>query len=128
MNKHFSCFIGIFISFGPIIDEVQEHKYMNNRDCSKARQVLLIVWLFSAFTLTISYKEVLIANLVSVGYEDIIDNFDDVHAFDKPVGVIENSLMPKLLFNDPRKSVKQLLKNLVYYNFTGVVPTWVKEG
>ena len=101
---------------------------MHNRACSKARQVLLIVWLFSAFTLTISYKEVLVANLVSVGYEDIIDNFDDVLDSGKPVGVIENSLITNLLFNDPRKSVKQLLRNLVYYNFTGVVPTWVKEG
>ena len=130
MNDEFSHFVltGIFISIGPIIDEVQEYKYMNTRECSKARQLLLIIWLFGAFTLTISYKEVLIANLVNVGYEDPIDNFDDLLLSGKPVCVPENTLIPNLLYNDPRKSVWKLLDNLVYYNFTGVMPTWLREG
>ena len=120
--------LGIFISIGPIIDEVQEYRYINNRLCSKARQVLLIIWLFSAYTLTIHYKEVLIANLVNVGYEDTIDNFDDVLRSGMPLVVPENTAIPKLLNNDPRKSVQQLLDNLLYYNYTGLLPTWVKEG
>ena len=78
------------------------------------------MWLFSAYIITISYKEVLISNLVNVGYEETIDNFDDVLQSGKPVCVPENTLIPNLLFNDPRESVSQLLDNLVYYNFTGV--------
>ena len=77
------------------------------------------MWLFSAYIITISYKEVLISNLVNVGYEETIDNFDDVLQSGKPVFVPENTLIPNLLFNDPRQSVSQLLDNLVYYNFTG---------
>ena len=84
--------------------------------------------LFSAYTLTIHYKEVLISNLVNVGYEDIIDNFDDVLRSGMPLAVPENTAIPKLLNNDPRKSVQQLLDNLLYYNYTGLLPTWVKEG
>ena len=107
---------------------MQEYRYINNRLCSKARQVLLIIWLFSAYTLTIHYKEVLIANLVNVGYEDTIDNFDDVLRSGMPLVVPENTAIPKLLNNDPRKSVQQLLDNLLYFNYTGLMPTWVKEG
>ena len=100
---------------------------MNCRACSKARQVLLIMWLFSAYIITISYKEVLIANLVNVGYEETIDNFDDVLKSGKPLCVPENTLIPNLLFNDPRESVRPLLDNLVYYNYTGVVQKGLRE-
>ena len=122
------CLIGIFVSIGPIIDEVQEYKYMNNIHTSKARTVLLIFWLFMAFILTLSYKEVLVANLVNVGYEDSIDNFGDVLHSGQPICVPENTLIPHLLFNDPRDNVKQLLDKLLYYNFTGAVPEWIRKG
>ena len=114
-------FIGIFISIGPIIDEVQEYNYMNNRNCSKARQLLLIIWLFVGFTLTLSYKEVLIANLVKVGYEDTIENFDHLLESGKPLIVPQNTYVPFLLFNDPRAAIKNwlLLENIVYINHTG---------
>ena len=101
---------------------------MNNINTSSARQVLLIFWLFMAFTLTICYKEVLLANLVNVGYEDSNDNFDDVLRSGKPICVAENTNIPHLLFNDPRDNVKHLLNNLVYFNFTGVVPAWIRNG
>ena len=120
--------IGIFISIGPIIDEVQDYKYVNNRKCAKARQLLLITWLFVAFNLTISYKEVLIANLVNIGYEDTIDNLNDVVRSGMPICVPENGLLTQLVLNDPRDSTKQLLDSLVYYNYSTPLPTWIKDG
>ena len=101
---------------------------MNNRKCAKASQLLLIIWLACAFTLTLSYKEVLIANLVNVDYENTIDNFDDVIDSEKQLFVPENTLVPFLLLNDPRKSAKALLDKIVYYNFTIPFPPSVKEG
>ena len=121
--------IGIFISIGPIIDEVQEYKYMNNRNCAKSRQLLLIIWLFVGFNLTLCYKEVLLANLVNQGYERPIDNVQDLAHSGRPIFVAENTLQPYLMSNDPRESVKQLLNNIVYYNWTTESPqNWVKEG
>ena len=101
---------------------------MNNVHTSKARTVLLIFWLFMAFTITISYKEVLVANLVNVEYEDSIDNYGDLVHSGKPICIIENSLMPLLLFKDPRDDVKPLLDKLLYYNFTGLFPEWIRKG
>ena len=101
---------------------------MNNINTSSARQLLLIFWLFMAFTLTICYKEVLLANLVNVGYEDSNDNFDDLLRSGKPICIAENTNIPLLFFNDPRDNVKQLLNNIVYFNFTGVIPTRIRNG
>lgn len=116
------------MSFGPIIEEVQTHTYMNNKMCAKARQLLLIVWLLSAFTLTISYKEVLIANLVNVEYEQSVDNFDDLVESGMEMCVPENTLIPHLLFNDPRESTKAMLDKIVSINFTLSLPTWIQNG
>ena len=101
---------------------------MNNTHTSKARAVLLIFWLFMAYTLTLSYKEVLVANLINVGYEDTIDNFGDVIHSGKSICLPENTLVPHLLFNDPRANVKQLLDKVLYYNYTGVHQEWVRKG
>ena len=122
--------IGIFISIGPIIDEVQEYKYVNNRNCAKARQLLLITWLFVAFNITLSYKEVLIANLINVEYEDTIDNLDDLVRSGMPICLPENGLLTQLVLNDPRDSAKQLLDKIVYYKFTIPFgfPAWIKNG
>ena len=122
-------FLGIFICIGPIIDEVQVYEYMNNRECAKARQLLLITWLFVGFTLTLSYKEVLIANLVNVGYEDPIDNFEDLVSSGRKMVTCENCYIPYLLYNDHRESVKQLLKDdkIVWVNFTGQYPLPLKK-
>ena len=122
--------IGIFISIGPMIDEVQEYKYMNSRKCAKARQLLLIVWLFVAFNLTIAYKEVLVANLVAVGYEDSIDNIDDLVRSGMPILLPANGNIGQAVLNDPRESAKQLVNTdkLVYFNLSFPLPTWVVDG
>ena len=90
----------------------------------------MITWLFVAFNLTISYKEVLVANLVKVGYEKRIEDFQDLTLSGKKLFVPENTFIPSMLFNDQRESVKQFLKSdekIVYYNYTGVTHVRVKN-
>ena len=110
------------------MDEVIEPEYMHNRNCSKARQLLLIIWLFAAFSLTLSYKEVLIANLVNVGYEETIDDLDDLVRSNIPLALPINTLLPKLVSYDPRESARKLSKNIVHYKFTIPLPKWVQDG
>ena len=122
--------IGIFICIGPIIDEVQEYGYVNNRGCAKARQLLLIIWLFVGFNLTLCYKEVLVANLINVEYEDPIDDFSDLVLSGRKIIVPQNSYVPSLLVSDQRMSVKELLgkpENMVYFNYTGTMPLRYRE-
>ena len=63
--------LGVFLGIGPIIDEVQVFEHMNSKKCAKARQLLMIIWLFVAFTITVSYKEVLVAKLIDIGYSQM---------------------------------------------------------
>ena len=110
------------------MDEVQEYNYMNNRNCAKARQLLLIIWVFVAFNLTLSFKEVLVANLVNMGYEDPINNFGDVVTSGRKLIVAKSTSIPSLIFNDQREIVKSFVsnpKNIIYFNFTGKSPLWV---
>ena len=120
--------IVIFISIGPIIDEVQDYKYMNNRQCAKARQLLLIIWLFVAFNLTLCYKEVLIANLVDVGYEDTIDDLDDVVNSGLPLLACDNCMLKKLILKDPRIQDKNLMDKLVFPKTEFPPPTSYIDG
>ena len=112
------------------MDEVQEYNYMNNRNCARARQLLLIIWIFVAFNLTLSFKEVLVANLVNTGYEDPINNFGDVVKSGRKLVVAKSTSIPSLLFNDQREIVKSFVsnpKNVIYFNFTGKTPPWVTK-
>ena len=110
------------------MEEVIEPAYMHNRKFSKAQRLLLIIWLFAAFSLTLSYKEVLIANLVDVGYEDTIDDMDDLVRSDIPLALPVNTLLPKLVSYDPRESARKLSENIVHYKFTIPLPKWVQDG
>ena len=110
------------------MDEVIEPVYVHNGKCSKARQLLLIIWLFAAFSLTLSYKEVLIANLVNVGYEETIDDLDDLVRSNIPLALPIDTLLPKLVSYDPRESARRLFYNIVPYNFSVPLPKWLQDG
>ena len=110
------------------MDEVIEPGYLHSGKCSKARQLLLIIWLFAAFSLTISYKEVLIANLVNLGYEDTIDDLDDLVRFGIPLALPINSYWRNWLKYDQRESARKLFDNNVPYKKTGPLPKWIQDG
>ena len=123
-------YVGIFLSIGPIIDEVQVFEHMNSRKCAKARQLLMILWLFVAFTITVSYKEVLVAKLVNVGYADKIDTLQDLVRSGRKIASCGNCAYTSLIYNDPRESVQQFVKDdkIALYNLTTTnltVPSWI---
>ena len=110
------------------MDEVIEPVYVHNGKCSKARQLLLIIWLFAAFSLTLSYKEVLIANLVNVGYEETIDDLDDLVRSGISLALPTNSYWRNWLKHDPRESARKLFDNNIPYKFTVPLPKWIQDG
>ena len=122
--------IGIFLSIGPIIDEVQVFEHMNSKRCAKARQLLMILWLFAAFTITVSYKEVLVAKLIDVGYEEQIDSLQDLVKSGRKIATCGNCAYTSLIYSDPRESVEQFVKDdkIALYNLTMTnltIPSWI---
>ena len=128
--KLFLFLTGLLISIGALIDESQNHNLINNRACAKSRQILLLTWLVVGFFISMSYKSVLLANMVNNQYEETIDTVEDILRSGMPFYVAGNTGGPVLLNGDPRASVKQLVKNQVrYYDLTNQeMPDYVKYG
>ena len=113
--------LGFFISIGALIDETQEHYHISNRACANSRQFLLLLWVVVGCLLSMSYRSVLLASLVSNEFAETIDTIEDVLHSGLPYYVAGNSGGPVLLNGDPRPSVKQLVKNQVrYYDLINV--------
>ena len=119
---------GIFVSIGPILREPQDSKFVNQRVCAKARQMLILKWLLATFFITMSYQQVLLASLVDTGYEKPIETLDELVSSGKPYAAAQNTYFPRLLALDPRASVKKLSERVLWYNFTGQIPKWVQDG
>ena len=103
---------------------------MNSKRCAKARQLLMILWLFAAFTITVSYKEVLVAKLIDVGYADQIDSLQDLVKSGRKIATCGNCAYTSLIYSDPRESVEQFVKDdkIALYNLTMTnltIPSWI---
>ena len=119
---------GIFVSIGPILMEPQDPRHIHQRVCARARQILLLKWLVTAFFVTLSYKQVLLANLVDVGYEEPLETLWDAFNSGKTFVAPKNSYFPILLAQDPRLFVKKLATQVKWSNYTGKLPDWFRDG
>ena len=108
--------------------EPQDPRYIHQRVCARARQILLLKWLVTAFFVTLSYKQVLLANLVDVGYEEPLETLWDAFNSGKTFVAPKNSYFPILLAQDPRLFVKKLATQVKWSNYTGKLPDWFRDG
>ena len=106
--------------------EPLDPKYVTNTQCAKARQLLLLKWIVTTFFVAMSYKQVLLVNLVDTGYEKPIENLEELVSSGKPLAAPINSNIPRLLSVDPRPSAKKL--QVRWYNYTGHKPEWATQG
>ena len=121
-------FTGITIAIGAVMDESIMNKYIFKRHCAAARKVLVVEWILMGFLLSICYKSVLLANMMSVKYDEGINTIDDMINSKKPLMVIRS--METLFVTDPRPKVIELSKQIQYFDFGKFkkVPQWVVNG
>ena len=119
---------GITIAIGAVMDESIVDKYICKRHCAVARKVLVVEWITMGFLLSISYKSVLLANMMTVKYEDGINTIDDMINSKKPLLVIRS--MKPLFVTDLRPNIIELSKQVQYYDFDMFkkVPQWAIKG
>ena len=87
--------------------------------------MLVLKWLIFGYILAISYKSVLRSNLIHIKYEMPIDSIEDALKSQKQI-VADREIV---LSRDPRKSVKELAKRIIRFDFLhGQTPLWVVEG
>ena len=120
-----SIITGIIVSIGAIIDKAQSDKYIQKRPCTRAREMLVLMWLIFGYILTISYKSVLRSNLIHIEYENPIDSIDDALQSGKQIFVARDVVFT----TDQRTRVKELAKRVIRFELIhGRTPLWVVEG
>ena len=118
---------GIIIGIGAIMDEAIPDHFITKRSCAAARKLLVSQWILLGFLLTLSYKSVLRANMMSTEYEKGIDSIDDMINSKKPLMVI--SSMRVLFVMDPTADIKELSKQVSYYEFKNLrMPQKILDG
>ena len=111
----------MLISIGFVVDEAVPDKYVynsNKKRCSKARMFLVMEWMLLGFLLTLSYKSVLLACLVSVQNEKPIETLGDLLLTDRKILMQGETTTEMLLRTDPRPGIQQLAKKI----------TWIGQG
>ena len=107
------------------MDEAIEGQYIQKRPCARARDILVLNWLIVGYILTMSYKSVLLSNLIHIEYENTIDSIEDALQSQKQI-VTSNQFVFSM---DQRTRVKKLAKRIVTYKPKhGMPPLWVVEG
>ena len=86
--------------------------YDNKKPCSKARIYLVVEWLLLGYLITMSYKSVLRASLVSIQYEKPIETLEDMLVTDRKILGMADTATEIMLRSDPRPSM-QLLANKI---------------
>ena len=122
----------MYLTVGNVIDANQEDEYFHKQPCAIARDVLLLKWAMTGFLLTISYKSVLLANIINIEYEKGYNTIEDVLGSNKPVWIDGTSGIATLLKTDPRGKVQRLAKKARYFETEitekGIAPRWISEG
>ena len=78
--------------------------------------MLVLKWAVVGFMLTMSYKSVLRAMLMTVEYEETIDTIDGMLNSDRKFMLAGDTPIRSMLEGDPREKVKQLAKVVEYYS------------
>ena len=116
-------------SIGCIIEEAQSNEYFQKQPCAKAREFVVLKWAIIGFLLTISYKSVLLSQLINIEYEESLDSVDDVLRSNKLVPLDEGSAHLNLIKSDPREKVKEIINRIKPYKpEKGATPMWVIKG
>ena len=115
------CLSGIAFSLGAVIDEAQEifvkkrtHNIIENSG-SKAKILIILIWILCGYLLTLSYESVLRAMLMKTYYEKKIDSIDDMLADDREFVIYGESAIRQMMASDPRPKVRDLSRRTTGY-------------
>ena len=92
LTKGLTNFSGVSIITAILFMEPIEHKHLLKEPRSKARDNLILKWLFLGTLLALMYRSVLLATLVSVDYEKQIDTVEDLIVTEKPILTARGSI------------------------------------
>ena len=108
---------GIFITIGFLLMENIGDSYVYMKKQSRARKLLIIIWMVLAWFLSVSYMSVLLSKLVSLEYEKPIETVEDMLSCKHPIYV--HPSVAFALKKDMRERVQQLAKKVTPEKWDG---------
>ena len=72
-----------------------------------------------------AYESTLLSSLITIRYEDTIDNYNDLDNSDLPLGVIKGSATFDYISRDPSPIMKRISNRMILYTVKGGIPQWV---
>ena len=127
----------ISFSIGTVLDEAQGGHNGNNyvfdrsTKCSRARLVLVLMWMIVGVFLTMSYKAVLRSMMMKNDYEETIETLEDLLQSDMKLLVPGDTILRQFVEGDPREVFEKLRKKerVVYFllGSTTIPKQWVYE-
>ena len=99
-----------------MVDEAVPDKFIydNKKPCSKARIYLVVEWLLLGYLITMSYKSVLRASLVSIQYEKPIETLEDMLVTDRKILGMADTATEIMLRTDPRPGMQELANKITW--------------
>ena len=114
-------FPGIAFTFGAVFDEAQEvlvkkktHNIIESSG-SKAKILIILIWITCGYFLTLSYESVLRAMLMKTYYEKKVDSIDDMLADDRELIIYGGGAITDIMASDPRPKVRDLARRATAY-------------
>ena len=129
---------GIAFAIGAVIDEAQAvlvkkktHNIITSSS-SKAKLLIILIWIIFGYLLTLGYESVLRAMLMKTYYQNKIDSIDDMLASKRELLVYRDSLLYDQMTSDPRPKVRNLAKTVTLYTADVTKPMfgyeWIARG
>ena len=83
---------------------------------SKAKMLIILIWITCGYFLTLSYEYVLRAMLMKTYYEKKVDSVDDMLADDREVVIYGDGAITDIMASDPRPKVRDLARRATAYS------------
>ena len=89
------------------------------REGFRARKMAILQWIFLSHVLILGYKATFLSTLVVIRYSHPINTFEDMDRSGLPLLIPKGTAIHKTIAGDKRRTVKQIYKRSLVYQFTG---------
>lgn len=102
-----TCFPDFSLAFGVLVQEnIPDRQFQTQQ--GRSRSIVVLHWLICGYILSMGYCSTLLSVMISIRYEDTIDNINDMDERGMPIIFVESSPIGEVVLNDPRPAMRRI--------------------
>ena len=102
-----TCFPDFSLAFGVLVQEnIPDRQFQTQQ--GRSRSIVVLHWLICGYILSMGYCSTLLSVMISIRYEDTIDNINDMDERGMPIIFVESSAIGEVVLNDPRPAMRRI--------------------